>query len=132
MCADRSREMTMKLIRNLAITVCAVITLTGCMTVYNKPIGASGGAQPLATPREHSTIVGLALSGGGDRASYLSAAILKEIHRQHVKVNSESPLSQGDLLTQIDYISSVSGGSLSAAYFGLHLDELESAADVDA
>ncbi len=51
--------------------------------------------------------VGLALSGGGSRASNFSAACMFELERI-------------GLLQKVDYISSVSGGSLVAAYYCLN------------
>jgi predicted acylesterase/phospholipase RssA len=51
--------------------------------------------------------VGLALSGGGSRASNFSAACMFELERI-------------GMLQKVDYISSVSGGSLTAAYYCLN------------
>ena len=50
--------------------------------------------------------VGLALSGGGSRAANFSAAVMLELQRR-------------GLLEQVDVISGVSGGALTAAYYGL-------------
>ncbi len=50
--------------------------------------------------------IGLALSGGGSRAANFSAAVMLELQRQ-------------GLLDQVDVISAVSGGTLTAAYYGL-------------
>lgn len=75
--------------------------------------------------------VGLAASGGGSRAAYLTAAVLREIRRTGLQVPrpTDSP-SVASLLEQIDLISSVSGGSLAATYFAQHF-ELLSKADAD-
>jgi NTE family protein len=55
------------------------------------------------------TLVLLALSGGGSRAAYFSSSVMLS-------------LGKIDLLKQIDVISSVSGGSLPAAYYAVSTD----------
>lgn len=50
--------------------------------------------------------IGLALSGGGSRSANFSAAVMLELQRL-------------GLLDQVDVISAVSGGALTAAYYGL-------------
>jgi predicted acylesterase/phospholipase RssA len=57
----------------------------------------------------------LALSGGGSRAAYLSAKTMLELQRVY--------RDDVDLLNEVDVISSVSGGSLPAAYYVLSRDE---------
>ena len=54
--------------------------------------------------------VGLALSGGGSRAAVFSAAVLFELKRYGI-------------LKQVDVISSVSGGSVTAALYSLSCDK---------
>ncbi|MBI2585015.1 MAG: patatin-like phospholipase family protein [Rhodospirillales bacterium] len=56
--------------------------------------------------------VGLALSGGGSRAANFSAAVMLE-------------LEKADWLKHVQYISSVSGSSLPAAYYALFGDDEE-------
>ncbi len=61
------------------------------------------------------TLVILSLSGGGSRAAYLSAKVMFEL---------ENWVYEGDkhLLAEVDAISSVSGGSLPAAYYAITRD----------
>ncbi|MCF6328974.1 MAG: patatin-like phospholipase family protein, partial [Henriciella sp.] len=59
---------------------------------------------PLA---EHSEFVGVALSGGGSRASVFGAAALEV-------------LAEAGVMQRATHISSVSGGGFSAAYYVLH------------
>ena len=59
--------------------------------------------------RPDGCFVGLALSGGGSRSANFSAACMFQLQRL-------------GLLQQVDYISSVSGGSLTAAYYCLYDD----------
>lgn len=62
---------------------------------------------PDASPRrDDDCFVGLALSGGGSRSANFSAACMFQLERM-------------DLLDRVDYISSVSGGSLTGAYYCL-------------
>ena len=61
--------------------------------------------------------VGLALSGGGSRSANFAAACMFQLERL-------------GLLSRVDYISSVSGGSLTAAYYCLARDEYWNPANV--
>src|SRR5439155_11665117 len=54
--------------------------------------------------------VGLAISGGGSRSANFAAACMFHLQRL-------------GLLQRVDYISSVSGGSLTAAYYCASTDE---------
>lgn len=104
----------------LAMTaVCA--GLLGCATVHNLPVNvpAIGSvADRLNIGSEDSTylddmLVGLAFSGGGTRAAAFSFGVLQEMSRTPVRGAS------GALIDRIDFISGVSGGSVTAAYYGL-------------
>lgn len=55
---------------------------------------------------EEDYFIGLALSGGGSRAANFSAAVMWQLHELGI-------------LEKVQYISSVSGGSLTAAYYAL-------------
>ena len=58
----------------------------------------------------------LAFSGGGTRAAALSYGVLKELRDTPVVLEGK----RERLLDEIDWITSVSGGSFTAAYYGLH------------
>jgi NTE family protein len=62
----------------------------------------------------------LSFSGGGTRAAALSYGVLEELR------DTEFAASEGTgrLLDEIDIISSVSGGSFTAAYYGLYGDRI--------
>lgn len=60
----------------------------------------------------------LAFSGGGTRAAALAYGVLKELR----DTSAPGPGNNGSLLDEIHSISSVSGGSFTSAYFGLHGD----------
>ena len=60
----------------------------------------------------------LTFSGGGTRAAALSYGVLQELRDTNI-VMGGSPVR---MLDEVDYISSVSGGSFTSAYYGLHGD----------
>jgi len=62
----------------------------------------------------------LAFSGGGTRAAALSYGVLEELRDTSVYVDGQ----RRRLLDETDIISSVSGGSFTAAYFGLYGDRI--------
>lgn len=59
---------------------------------------------------EDNYFIGLALSGGGSRAANFSAAVMLKLHELGI-------------LEHVQYISSVSGGSLPAAYYALYQND---------
>ena len=63
-----------------------------------QPAGAAGGAA------KTGYFIGIAISGGGSRSANFSAACMLQLQKI-------------GLLQKVDYISSVSGGSLTAAYY---------------
>jgi len=71
---------------------------------FNKKAKSSNPLR--ACPKTDNNFIGIAISGGGSRASIFSAAVLFELQRY-------------GLLQQADVISSVSGGSFTAAYYVL-------------
>ncbi|WP_339877592.1 patatin-like phospholipase family protein [Pseudidiomarina gelatinasegens] len=73
---------------------------------------------------EHSrsddiTIV-LAFSGGGSRAAALSYGVLEGLRDTKINIGDR----EVRLLDEVDLITSVSGGSFTAAYYGLHGDKI--------
>jgi hypothetical protein len=82
-----------------------VVALLGCACAAKVHYRAESGT-PLApaVAREQPEMIGVAVSGGGSRASVYGAAGLEA-------------LWEHGLLERIDYISSVSGGSIAAEYY---------------
>ena len=74
-----------------------------------------------------ATVVGLAASGGGSRAAYLAAAILREMRASSARIDTGATTEARSLLDQIDAVSAVSGGALTAAYFVAYGEQLRSA-----
>jgi predicted acylesterase/phospholipase RssA len=68
-----------------------------------------GSGEPCAGIPEDHNFVGLSLSGGGSRSAVLSAAIMFELDRLGI-------------LPNVDIVSSVSGGSLTAALYAASCD----------
>lgn len=62
----------------------------------------------------------LSFSGGGTRAAALAYGVMMELRDTQILVDGKP----ARLLDQVDSISSVSGGSFTAAYYGLHGDGL--------
>lgn len=58
----------------------------------------------------------LAFSGGGTRAAAFSYGILETLRDTEISHNNEA----SNLLSEVDVISSVSGGSFTSAYYGLY------------
>ncbi len=106
--------------------VCAL--LAGCTAHYPinepySPVVAAGAApaQPKAgETRSDSLLVGLAFSGGGTRAAALSYGVLEAMADAKIRWEGR----ELRLLDEIDIISSVSGGSFTAAYYGLFGDRI--------
>lgn len=73
---------------------------------YETPSAADGAADG------DKNFVALTFSGGGTRAAAFAYGVLQELR--------ETPIGNGhSLLDEVDVISSVSGGSFAAAYYGL-------------
>jgi NTE family protein len=60
----------------------------------------------------------LAFSGGGTRAAAMSYGVLQELRDTRIVMDGK----EKRLLDEVDYITSVSGGSFTAAYYGLFGD----------
>lgn len=60
----------------------------------------------------------LTFSGGGTRAAALAYGVLKELRGTAISIDGKTTR----MLDEVDVISSVSGGSFTSAYYGLHGD----------
>jgi NTE family protein len=106
-----------------------LLLLGGCTTygvVDNPPmqkidLDAGYSWRALAEHRsDQDLVVMLSLSGGGTRAAALAYGVLQGLRDTMIEVDGK----QVSLLKEVDYISSVSGGSFTAAYYGLYGDRL--------
>lgn len=99
--------------------VCLAL-LSSC-GAWNDPINVSRGASPnesltdpsRGSPGDGTTFVGLAFSGGGTRASAFSYGMLEEL-----RVQTASRSNPDGILSEVRLVSGVSGGSVTAAWFG--------------
>ena len=106
-----------------------VAVLTGCGNMPHirntpinemKPVGPDEVISDRAQQRSSDLALFLAFSGGGTRAAAFSYGVLEKLRDTRYLVNGE----EHRLLDQIDGISSVSGGSFTAAYYALYGDQI--------
>jgi len=104
----------------------ALLGIAGCATrVWNtriKPVGVEDRYE-FRTRFPHlprDTFVVLAFSGGGTRAAAFSYGVLEKLRDTVVTVDGQPTR----LLDLVDVITSVSGGSYTAAYYGLFGDRI--------
>jgi len=69
--------------------------------------------------RSNEVTLVLSFSGGGTRAAALAYGVLLALRESAISIGNDSV----NLFDEVDIISSVSGGSFTAAYFGLHGDQ---------
>jgi len=113
----------------LTTAVLSVALLSGCASTlapHNAPFAGkvvehgyrAGASRPAGAPE--SLVFGLSFSGGGTRAAALAYGVLEELSRTSVAINGESHR----MLDLVETISAVSGGSYTAAYYGLFGDRI--------
>jgi NTE family protein len=103
----------------LALSGCAYFPTNAPLKAYDphygyRPINAR------TTEESGSVFMMLSFSGGGTRAAALAYGVLEELRRTEVMVDGRKKL----LLDEVDAISGVSGGSFTAAYYGLFGDRI--------
>lgn len=110
---------------------CLVVTILltiGCATYrpVNDPLERWDPAQGYRPERVQArrpvgdVLLVLAFSGGGTRAAALAYGVLEQLHDTRMTVDGV----EKSLLDEVDMISSVSGGSFTAAYYGLFGDRV--------
>lgn len=122
-------------LRRIALFLIVVLA-SGCAShgaVKNVPLKAAPTTRTYSLKswaadlkkRPNEVQIALAFSGGGTRAAAFSYGVLKALRDSKVSIAGR----EMRLLDEIDSISSVSGGSFTAAYYGLHgeriFDEFE-------
>lgn len=107
----------------LTTALLVVLVLTGCATysrVQNTPVTESvvllEDADVDREDRAGDVWLFLAFSGGGTRAAAFSYGVLEELRDTSYARDG----GERRLLDEVDLISSVSGGSFTAAYYGLY------------
>lgn len=94
---------------------CSTIDYT--LLVYDQP---SPIRREYVPTNDGDFFFAVAVSGGGSRAAVFSAAVMEELYRQVKLPDGRS------IIDEIDYISSVSGGSLSMAYYCMNKPNVDS------
>ncbi len=101
--------------------VFSVLLAGGCAGTHieNTPLQA-GEANPdlrtIASANPDRPVILMTFSGGGSRAAALAEAVLRELSQ----TSYAAPDGPHTLTEDVKFISSVSGGSVTAAWFGLH------------
>ncbi|MBM9515201.1 patatin-like phospholipase family protein [Desulfogranum marinum] len=112
------------------IVLCLILLTfaSGCASygiVQNKPSKDAVPATPYSlktwanSKKTEDTIFFLTFSGGGTRAAAMAYGVLQELRDTLIFRDGQ----QERLLDRVTHISSVSGGSFTAAYYGLHGDK---------
>ena len=99
----------------LALALALPMALSGCaFSVQNAPLNAVARLDGPSPPRDimGPSAIAVSLSGGGTRAAAFGYGVLKGLEA--------ASLPGDDLVDDITFMSSVSGGSLLAAHYGLH------------
>jgi NTE family protein len=124
--AERSARMK-KFFFFILTSALVTVVMVGCAHYpVNQPLNQvdpQGGYRPKSTGspgNSENLLLYLTFSGGGTRAAALSYGVLEELRKTEVLIDGRKRW----LLDEIDGISSVSGGSFTAGYYGLFGDRI--------
>ncbi len=119
-----------RLARRLLPWVCAMIFVVSAVGCAHYPVNQSinqydpqvgyRGRNVIDPANEDQLLVLLSFSGGGTRAAAFSYGVLETFRDTPVTIGGR----QRRLLDEVDWISGVSGGSFTAAYYGLFRDRI--------
>jgi len=125
----KQRSRTLAVLAGLAL-------LVACQSIeveMNKPLNAVAPADSptisqggyrlpaMAKPEHDDLLIVLAFSGGGKRSSAFSYGALTAMRELQVTGGADAPHS---MLDDVDLIASVSGGTFTSMYYGLHRDKI--------
>ena len=115
------------ILKTVPLLLAVLLLVSGCAHYpVNAPLSTAGSRAGYrfqnAAPQTNSDdlLLMLAFSGGGTRAAALSYSVLEELKKTEVGL----PANQHPLLDDVGLISSVSGGSFTAAYYALWGDRI--------
>ena len=112
------------------IALCGMLLafVSGCASygiVHNKPRNNNDTAAPYSlntwstSQKADDFLFFLTFSGGGTRAAAMAYGVLQELRETSIVIDGK----QERLLDKVTHINSVSGGSFTAAYYGLYGDK---------
>ena len=115
------------LFRRFLSCICLLLLASGCASygvIENTVVTSQSPAKKYsikefaASDDNSEILLILSFSGGGTRAAAMAYGVMQELRDTNVMLMNKSTR----LLDEVDTISSVSGGSFTAAYYGLHGD----------
>ena len=98
-----------------AVAGCAILDTAPINIPVDSETGPNAAAEVVNTDGGEM-IVGLAFSGGGTRAAAFAYGVLRGFEDTEIVAGGGKT---ANLLDRVDFVSGVSGGSVTAAYFGL-------------
>jgi NTE family protein len=104
----------------LLLAACASFPENPALTKYEPGTGYWLEKLAPGPNNTDSLFVIVTFSGGGTRAAALAYGVMEELHATRIA----GPGGSGTLLEEVDVISSVSGGSFTAAYYALRREKL--------
>lgn len=112
-----------------ALSLLSVALLSACSLVKYQPLagidtvdlkrGYRFETSQLQRNDEDDTLIVLMFSGGGTRAAALGYGVLEQLHKQQITIGGKKQ----SLMSNVDVVFGVSGGSVLAAYFALKGEE---------
>ena len=112
-----------------ALSLLSAALLSACSLVKYQPVAGidtvdlqRGYRFETSRPQhndEDDTLVVLMFSGGGTRAAALGYGVLEQLHKQQITIGGKKQ----SLMSNVDVVVGVSGGSVLAAYFALKGEE---------
>lgn len=126
---QKIHTMNIRSLSALALYCILLAFVGGCASygiVQNKPIKDVEIATPYSlktwanSKKAEDFVFILAFSGGGTRAASMAYGVLEELRDTPVVIDGR----QERLLDRVTHITSVSGGSFTAAYYGLYGDKI--------
>ena len=112
-----------------ALYLLSAALLSACSLVKYQPIasidtvdlqrGYRFETSQLQRNNEDDTLIVLMFSGGGTRAAALGYGVLEQLHKQQITIGGKKQ----SLMSNVDVVVGVSGGSVLAAYFALKGEE---------
>jgi len=107
--------------------IALLVLMAACTTHYpiNNPIISTAAVERFSIGDKHHSrsdelLLILTFSGGGTRAAAFAYGVLQTLAETHIVIDGK----KRRLLDEVDGISSVSGGSFTAAYYGLFKDRI--------